>query len=246
MDKYNKILNWIVIGILTVTLLSILYTSVVIYPPYAFLSYRNSQEKLIMVGKLIVPSIVVLICIILGYQLEKKITLITLVTISLALLFNIFGGIFLNYIDTTIGIYIICGFDFYLIPMCLILLIKDIIKFKSSKLLLVISSVVLMILYVIFFGMALFKSYIVTIGFLYLSLPISIMTNLTVYFNHNVKIYRVRTIINMYLINLLFAIYSITWHFETWIGDVIGIGFMLFTVALVMLIVFDVKKIINH
>lgn len=246
MSVYNRILNWIVIGILTVTLLSILYTSLIIYPPYAFLSYRNLQEKLIMLGKLIVPSVVVLICIILEYLLEKKMKLITLMSISLTLLFNIISIVLLNYIDTTIGVYIICGINFYMIPLCFILLIKDMKEFKSSKLLLVISSAVLIIFYVIFFVMALFKSYIVTIGFLYLGLPISIVSNMTIYLNRNFRLYSLKTIIVMYLINLLFVIYGITWHVGTWIGDVIGFGYMLFATTIVVFFVYDVKKNINH
>ena len=226
-------------GILTVLLLSILCISALIYPPFSFISYQNSAEKIFLLKKLVIPSIIILICVLLEYIQNRKISLIALIILSVTLMSNGLGGIAAERFDITKSLYFISGMNFNLVPLCFMLLAKDIIKFKTPKVILYISLSLLAVLYAVFMITIFFGSYLLVVGFMYLSLPIAFISNITVWSN---SILCGKTIASMYTMNCLFTLYNMIWHWGNTVITLLGILSGAGIVVVIALVIFDVKK----
>ena len=239
METYNKVLNWIVTGILTVLLLSILCVSAVIYPPFSFISYQSPAEKILLLKKFIVPSVVILICVLLEYIQNRKISLHTLIAVTVTLIGNIFGGIAAERFDTTKTVYFICGLNFNGVPLCLMLLAKDITEFKLPKFILYIPLSLLAVLYAGFTVTIFYGSYVLVMGFMYLSLPTAVISNITVFCN---SVLRRKTIASVYIVNWLFTLYNMIWYWGNTIITVLGILSGVIIAVLIGFIIFDVRN----
>lgn len=233
-------------GILTVLLLSILYTSVIIYPPFVFISHPTSQEKVISIERLFMPSIIVMSCVLLEYMLNRKPSILTTIMIVVSLCFNIVSRIIINNVDITYAVYIISGINFNLIPICLMLLLRDNLKLKLSSALLKVSSVLLIILCIILIITFCIGSYIFVLGLMYLSLLAIIITNCIMYFNSTMKIYKLRTVIVMYAFNFIFTLFNVIWYIGDWV--IVGLGVISIgtVVVLTAFMIYDTKKIANN
>lgn len=242
MERYNRILYRIVIGILTVLLLSILYTSIVIYPPFAFISYHTSQEKVVLIRKLIVPSIVILLCILLEYFHSKKMSTLSLGVTSITLLSNIITGLLIDNFDTVNIVYFISGINFNLVPICLLLLYKNTVKIKLPKVICYIFLSLIVLIYIIFIITIFSNTYVTIIGFMYLGLPIIILSNIIAFINFHNKVLDFQTIAVMYIINFSFSIYNAIWY----IGELVMVVLNILVIfSIIIFIIFAIIMVIT-
>jgi hypothetical protein len=229
-------------GILAALLLGILYTSVRIYPPFAFITYHNTQAKIMLIRKLIIPSVIILACVLLGQIQNRKLHMKTLIVLSVTLIANIIIGIVIEKFNTTHAVYFLSGINLNLIPLCFVLLVNDFVKLKLPNVILYISLILTAIFYVVFIVMLFFGSYVLVFGFMYLILPIAVMSNIVVLVNLRKKILKVKTISAMYAVNSVFTLYNMIWHWGNVVATVLG-GMTAVGIAVsIGLIIFDLKK----
>ena len=220
-------------GILAVLLSGILYTTAAIYPPFAFISLRDSQEKIMLIEKLTVPCAIVFVCVILAEIQNRKLCVGTIIAVTVTLGFNIVSGIVRGDLFM-----LFAGVNFNLVPLCFMLVIKDIVKIKPPTWLFYVSSAVLAVMYLIFMVTLILKSYVSVVGFMYLSLPIAVMSNLTV----GLKVLKSKAVTAIYAVNLMFVLYNMLWSIGGNVISVLGIISGIAITAAVIFAVWDLKK----
>jgi hypothetical protein len=233
MDRYTKVLYWVVMGILAVLLSGILYTTAAIYPPFAFILLRDSQEKIILIKKLMVPCIIILACVILVQIQNRKLLVSTLIAVTVTLGFNIVSGIIAG--DFFM---LFAGVNFNLVPLCFMLVIKDTVKLKPPMLLFYVSAALLTVVYLIFMVTLILRSYVSAIGFMYLSLPIAVISNFTVGLN----VLKFKAVTAIYAVNLMFVVYNMIWFIGGNVISVLGIISGAAVIAAIIFAVRDIKK----